>query len=298
MDKFDLNANETIESLLTKIRSAQDSFNPKEQEAAIFFAQNPYVLLTEPMTQIAKSSNVSQAGWVRFSQKIGFAGIKELKQFLGQELVDQNSAQDETTPYADIKGEGEIENLVSRVFDRNINAITETREIMNLDAIKEAVNIITSSNIVALFGIWASGLVALDAQYKFNRIGLNAVSVMDLHMQITLAATLSENDVAIIISNSGNTKDTIDITEAAKSSGAKIIAITKFGPSKIKEYADLVLYNSTEEVVQRSSATASRISQLTIIDILLTILGNQNQGQVSEMLDRSHDYLMKHDLKD
>lgn len=292
--EFNYSKDESLESLLAKVKSAKGDFNPKEQKAAEYFIDTPYELLTRPMKDITVDSDVSQATWVRFSQKIGFHGLKELKQFLGTELV-KDKEPDYDTPYADIKGEDSFEEIISRVFRRNMTSLTETFEILDFKALSEAIDAIVDADQVGLFGVGASGLVAIDAQYKFSRIGLKATAVMDLHMQITQASTLAEDDVAIIFTNSGNTRDVIDIAKAAKGSGAKIIAITKFGNSRILDYADIVLNNISEPVIQRSGATASRISQLTIVDVLLTAIGNRHQEEVSEMLDRSHRILNKHD---
>lgn len=278
---------ESLESLLAKVKSAMEDFNAKEQKAAEYFIDFPYDLLSRSMNDIIIDSNVSQPTWVRFSQKIGFCGLKELKQFLGVALIKYKEP-DYYTPYADIKGEDRFEDIINRVFRINITALSETFEILDFEVLNQAIDAIVGAKRIALFGVGASGLVAMDAQYKFSRIGLKATAVMDLHMQITLASTLSEEDVAIIFSNSGNTKDALDIVKAAKGAGAEIIAVTKFGKSKIYDYTDLVLNNISEPVTQRSGATASRISQLTIVDALLTAIGNRNQDEVTEMLDRSH----------
>ena len=62
-----------------------------------------------------------------------------------------------------------------------------------------------------------SGVVALDAQHKFFRLGVNTISWSDGHMQVMSATLLGPGDCVVVISNSGRTRDLMD---AATSRGA------------------------------------------------------------------------------
>ena len=111
-------------------------------------------------------------------------------------------------------------------------------------------------------------------------------------MQLTTAATMSSQDLAIFISNSGTTKDVLDIAHAVKNSGAKIVAITKFSFSELSEMSDYVLNNVPEDQSRRAGAMASRISQLTVVDLIYTLLANKLQDEIEDYLDKSHSYLV------
>lgn len=292
MSSFEISEFETVESLITKIDSSMDDLNPTEQKAAKAFMNSPYELLTKSVQEITDESLVSQASWVRFTQKIGFAGLKEFKQFLSQDLLNRSLKQELEVPYAEIKGDGDLNSLVNRVYSNNIKAIESTRSILDVDVLEKVVNEIVKCRNLHLFGVGASGIVAQDAQYKFARIGLNAVHFQDLHMQLTTAATMNSQDLAIFISNSGTTKDILDIAHAVKASGAKIVAITKFSFSELSQIADFVLNNVPEDQSRRAGAMASRISQLTVIDLIYTLLANKLQDEIEDYLDKSHSYLI------
>lgn len=292
MSCFEISDFETVESLITKINSSMDDLNPTEQKAAKSFIKRPYELLTKSVQDIAKESLVSQASWVRFAQRIGFAGLKEFKQFLSQDLLNKSLKKEMEVPYAEIKGDGDLSSLVERVYSNNIKAIESTRNILNVEILEKVVNEIVKCRNLHLFGVGASGIVAQDAQYKFARIGLNAIHFKDLHMQLTTAATMSSQDLAIFISNSGTTKDVLDIAHAVKNSGAKIVAITKFSFSELSEMSDYVLNNVPEDQSRRAGAMASRISQLTVVDLIYTLLANKLQDEIEDYLDKSHSYLV------
>src|SRR3954451_4590476 len=83
---------------------------------------------------------------------------------------------------------------------------------------------------------------------------------------LTSAAVLEPSDVAIGISHTGSTVETIDALSVARRRGATTVALTNFPRSPIAEAADLVLTTAARETTFRSGATASRLAQLTVID--------------------------------
>jgi len=82
------------------------------------------------------------------------------------------------------------------------------------------------------------------------------------------ATLLTPKDVAIGISFSGSTKDTVEVLALAKKTGAKTICITHYARSPITKYADIVLLNGSKEDPLQGGAITSKISQLLVLDIL------------------------------
>ncbi|MNP24006.1 HTH-type transcriptional regulator RpiR [compost metagenome] len=79
---------------------------------------------------------------------------------------------------------------------------------------------------------------------------------------------MGAGDVAVGISISGSTKDTIDSLNLAKQAGAQIIVITSNARSPITKLADIVLLMVGRENPLQGSSLSAKISQLAIIDIL------------------------------
>ena len=70
------------------------------------------------------------------------------------------------------------------------------------------------------------------------------------------------------ISYSGETADVISCLEHAKQRSATTISITKVGKNRLSSLAEIPLMITSTENEIRMGATASRISQLNLIDIL------------------------------
>ncbi len=105
-------------------------------------------------------------------------------------------------------------------------------------------------------------------QQKLHRIGQVAFAWVDPHVALTSAALLGPDDVAVGISHSGVTQDTVDPLAQAQANGVTTIAITNFPRSALASIAHHVLTTAARETTFRSGATASRLAQLTVVDCI------------------------------
>src|SRR5690625_2809383 len=103
-------------------------------------------------------------------------------------------------------------------------------------------------------------------------------------MQLLSASQLTKNDIAIVISHSGSTKDMIDIVETLQENSVPIITITNFVKSKLSENGTVNLPTLSSETSFGSEALSSRIAQLTIIDALFTNLMIKNKKKAKHAL--------------
>ncbi|HET8747892.1 MAG TPA: SIS domain-containing protein, partial [Ramlibacter sp.] len=122
---------------------------------------------------------------------------------------------------------------------------------------------------IEFYGVGNSGVVALDAQHKFFRLGVNTISYSDGHMQVMSATLLGPGDCVVVISNSGRTRDLMDACDIARRNGATTIVITATG-SPLAAAGQLHLAADHPEGYDRYSPMVSRLLHLMIIDVLAT----------------------------
>jgi RpiR family carbohydrate utilization transcriptional regulator len=139
---------------------------------------------------------------------------------------------------------------------------------------------------VEFYGVGNSGIVAQDAQHKFFRLGLNSIAYSDGHMQVMSATLLGPGDCAVIVSNSGRTRDLMDACDIARRKGASTLVITASG-SPLASAGHVHLAADHPEGFDRYSPMVSRLLHLLIIDILATRvalrIGAQLQPQLKEI---------------
>ncbi len=188
----------------------------------------------------------------------------------------------------DIDRDDSLADIVAKIAFSDAAAVQDTAANLDLDALAGAVEAVATARRIDVYGIGASGFVGQDLHQKLHRIGLLAFAWPDPHAALTSAALLDDGCVAIAISHTGSTADTVDALRSARESGARTIAITNFVPSPLTAHADLVLTTAARETTFRSGAMASRIAQLAVIDCLFVGVAQRSYDRTTTALDRTY----------
>jgi DNA-binding MurR/RpiR family transcriptional regulator len=138
----------------------------------------------------------------------------------------------------------------------------------------KALALINSAERILLIGVGTSGPMANEMHNRFLRLGLNCHVQTDSYIQVMEAALLSAKDLAIVISQTGDSEDPLRTTALARSKGCSIIVITGNTASKLTHYADVVLLSVSHET--RVETIASRIAQYAIVHALYVGLAMQD----------------------
>ncbi len=251
-------------SCLYIIKQNLNNFTDGERKIADYILENKDDVINFSAQELADRVDGSAAGVVRFSKKLGFKGFTNLKVELAKDNEEFNNDFNEI-----IREDDDIKVMVKKAITANITTLEKTSSLINFDSLSEAIEILKNSKKIYIYGIGASGLVALDFQYKLLRIKKEAIYNLDSHIQLATASIIDKEDVAIGISYSGETREVTLAIDEAKRIGAKTIAITKMGRNnKLSNSADISLYIPNEEKEMRLGAISSRISALTLIDLL------------------------------
>lgn len=250
------------------IQSIYPSLRNSEQMVADFVLSAPQEVLQLTMLNLSRQIGVSEASVIRFCKRIGYSGYSEFKLMLAKEVGQRGSEGFECDDGIEIYSDSELEEIPQKVISRSIRALEDTLQIFNQREYERAVHVLSSARRVVLFGVGNSASVAEDAATKFLRLGIQCSVADDAHVQMMTAIHLRPGDVAIGISHSGRTKDTVDALKLARESGATTICITNHQASYITEAADIHLLTAATETSFDSETMASRIAQLAIIDML------------------------------
>lgn len=282
----DANASDAVErrvdGCLIRIRGLFPTLRPSEQKVAQYILDNPSEVITLPVTDLARKSGVSDATVVKFCQRLGYSGYQHLKITLAAEL-----ASFPTPIYGEIVPGDELPVVKAKIFNMNKKSLDDTMRMVDDRELERAVEALLQAPRIHLYGVGASGLVALDAEHKLLRIGLDCHAFPDPHTAMSMASVLQRGDVAIGLSHSGATRDTVESLETARGVGATTICITNVMASPISKVADIKLYTSVEESDYRSGAMGSRIAQLSIIDVLFVGVAQRRFEETMEHLQKT-----------
>ncbi|MFD0959947.1 MurR/RpiR family transcriptional regulator [Paenibacillus chungangensis] len=277
------------DNVLIKIRDRKDSLTPVERLVAEYILANKEEIPHLSIKSLAQASKTSDASVLRFCKTMGYNGYRS---FIVSISASLGSMDDEAGgQYTDIQAGDDLGTIISNVSRNNMRSIEDTLSVIDRGAVEKAVQALRASKRIVFFGIGASGLVCQDAEQKFTRINKICHAYTDGHSQLTAATLLERGDVAIFISNSGETPEVLEALEIARKNGAKAIAITKYNKSELSERAHILLSISTPEISIRSGAMGSRIAMLTIIDMLFAGVASADYGQVKKYLTKTHNII-------
>lgn len=272
-------------NLLIRIRDQRDALTTVGKQIADYILEDPEAVLHMPIKTLSKHSNSSDAAVIRFCKSMGFSGYRDLVVHLSASISAKGEESHEQ--YTDIQAGDSLTSIVKNISYSNRQSIDDTISILDLSQLQQAVEVLHGARKIIFCGLGASGLVAMDAEQKFLRIGKNCHSYVDGHSQLVAAALMQKSDVAVLISNSGETRDVLDTHEVVCGTGALSVAITRNQKSRLRNAADIVLGISTPEINIRSGAMGSRIAMLNLIDVLYAGVASKEYDTVMPFLSKT-----------
>jgi len=258
--------------MLDRIRAAIPALPPAEQRVARQLLADPRGFSVQPVTELARLAQVSKPTVVRFCRSVGYAGLADFKLKLAGSV-------NEGVPFVHCSvSEGDTPaELVVKVVDNAVAALLKYRNTAGAQAFARAIDALTDAarqgRRIEFYGVGNSGIVAQDAQHKFFRLGVHTAACSDGHVQIMSATMLRPGDCAVVISNSGRSRDLLDTAEIARKKGASLIVIGA-SDSPLTKMAlaanQIALAADHTEDSDRYSPMVSRLLHLVAIDILAT----------------------------
>lgn len=281
-----------MKSALFRLRESQDSMSVTERAVSDYLLSHEGEAMDLSIHQLAEKTFASPSTVIRMCQRVGFAGYKEFRQAVTCEVaVSRMSRHQERR---EITQSDSLDDIVDKVTCKNITALEESRDSMDAGTLRCCMDLMRSSRTVLLFGLGMSLCAARELNLKFLRINKPCVVNDDWHAQMLQAKNAGQEDLAIVVSYSGETPEVVECVKTLREKGTPIIAITRRAASPVAKMSDYRLYTADDEGAVHSGAMSSRISQLNIIDILFTAYANSgcehrlSQRPRAHVLDAAH----------
>ena len=268
-------------NVLQYIKQNFDSFTDREKLIAEYLLSNKKSIISMSAKEIGDVTNTSAPTVVRFSKKIGFDSLNEMKLQLSLNL----QSDDENVDFEYLHSDLSTQNIIRGVKSSIDSIMNQTLGVLKEEELEKAIELLSKANNVYIFSVGSSSLVGMDFYYKLSRINKRCIAHSDTHLQMTSSALMEKDDVAIAISYSGETKEVIKCAENAKSKGIPVISITKASISNtLADMSDIVLRVPFVEKSLREGAMSSRISQLAVVDMLFLGMARTNLKGIEEKL--------------
>ncbi|MEV6026604.1 MurR/RpiR family transcriptional regulator [Streptomyces sp. NPDC052036] len=279
----------TPAATLARIRAALPTLAPSERRVADAVLADPAQASELSISALGKRADTSVATVMRFCRAIGIANYPQLRLALAAAAAREHALGGERpTPGTDISATDTLDAIVKKIIYNEVRALEDTGAGLDLQVLGRAVDAVAGARRIDIFGVGASAFVGQDLHQKLHRIGHMAFIWTDRHAALTAAALLGPGDVALAISHSGETEDTLEPLQAAAERGAATIALTNVPRSTLAQSADLVLTTCARETPFRSGATVSRIAQLALIDCLFVGVAQRSYDATTAALEKTY----------
>ncbi len=228
------------------------------------------------ITDLASATGVAEATVLRFCRSIGYNGYQEFRLALAQGAAQHDDEDEEGVGFI-----GEMEAQYQLAIENARRGIRE-------DQLYGAINQILSARTVCCFGVGHSYVAALEMHNRLMMMGIATFCERDCHLQNVLLSSRGEEDLMIIFSISGSSKDTVEAAELARASGMKVLVITCYEKSPLSQYADLVISAAPMESPMRPGSMTGKIMQLFVVDTLCTGMHNSDRPRFDAFYARSN----------
>lgn len=272
----------------SKIRVLLPSLSASEEKLADFILHSPTAIRDLSSQKLAVTVGVSQSSVIKFAQKLKYKGYPALKLAILDDI--SNAKADHQKLHGSILVDDDYLTMSNKLVQSKIAVLQQTQSLNDQKAINQSVDLLLHANRVVLAGLGGSALVAKDFCFKLQKLGITAISEIDVHAQLALITTLGSHDVVFALSESGVTREVVKAVRQAKENHTPIISVTKFGETAVSNMADIKLYSVAEEASTRISSILARTAQELIIDVLFIAL-MQRSDEGRQLLEKSRKVL-------
>ena len=277
--------------LLDSIRTQLDSLSKSEKKVALAVLDQPNQTVSQNITALAKSAQVSEPTVVRFCRTLGYDGWHEFKLKLAQGLALAMPGANEQPAQDDLAAD-----LVNKICSRSINTLLDLRNNLNPEAIQRALDILSRASKIEFYGQGTSGIVAADAQHKFFRSGVPTVAYSDPNIHSIAAALLRGGDCLVAISQRGNSPALVRSVKLARRGGADVVVLAPSG-TPLADLATVLIPIDLVFNTDPYTPISARLAYLVVIDVLAVGLALQRGPEFRKKMQNAQKALQEFDMQ-
>ena len=267
-----------IESLLHKIRQEMPKMAAAERRVAEVVNARPSDVIHLSMAVLAKDCGVSDPTIIRFCRRFGFEGYQDFKVNLAQNLVPSAPFH-----YDKITAGDSVENIVRKTCENSLSAIQRALEDLVPAQIEAGAKAIHAANWLAIYATGISEVTAIDAEHKFQRLGFRCSAILGEKRQRTQAGFARSGELALIFSQSGATRQMVEVAKTTRQQGGTVLSITA-GETPLAAVSDHVIAVTPYDHTELLTPLASRLNHHLVVNMLVTAIAVMTGAEFPDQL--------------
>lgn len=244
MDGQTEQAPQDFDALRALIVERRPSLPKRLAQVAIYALDHPDEVAFGTAASVAQSAEVQPSTLVRFAQGFGFQGFSDLQDVFRSRLRERVPSYDERL--SRMRRHGISASRSSLVLDGFLEAAEQSiagfRTRADRDAVEAAVELLAKADTIYLIGLRRSFPVTSYMSYAMGKLGVRNILVDGVAgMGAEQVGFITAKDAVLAVSFTPYASETVTLTAAAKSRGAKIVTITDSAFSPIAAPADAMI---------------------------------------------------------
>ncbi|HGM5491058.1 TPA: MurR/RpiR family transcriptional regulator [Serratia fonticola] len=257
--------------ILDALGAMQNSLTRSAQRIAEYILAEPAKVTQLSLAELSALTQAGEATIIRFCRTMGYKGFQDFKMDLAIEVANHQTSR-ESLLDGDVQDGDNAQAIGGKLQSAINNVLTETLNLLSFESVEQVVKLLRPADRICLFGVGSSGITAEDAKSKLMRIGLRVDAATNNHFMYMQASLMRPGDVAIGISHSGTSPETVQALKLAKEAGATTVALTHNMGSRITELADYVLINGNRQGQLQGDSIGTKIAQLFVLDLIYALV--------------------------
>ncbi len=265
-------------SLLHRILHDREEMRPAERRVADYVGAAPSEVIHMSMARLSELCSVSDPTIMRFCRRFGFDGYQDFKLNLAQDLVP-------SAPFAyeQITPQDSIDNIVSKTCRNSLNAIERLAEDLDPEQVAEGARLLQAASWTGIYATGISEVNALDAEHKFQRLGMRCQALLGRQRRLLHAESARPGDVALIFSQSGHTRQMVELATTARAGGARVVSVAA-GDSPLARVSDVVIAVLPYDRTELLTPLASRLNHHLVTNMLVTAIAIASGSEFPDQL--------------
>ncbi len=248
---------------LSIVSDALPNLTGAGQKVAEFILNSPQETINLTITELGARVGVSEASIVRFAQSLGYSGFHALKIRLAEDIVSPMSIIHE-----DMMPDDKPATAAQKAMNLGLRSLEETIRILDMRVFEDTIHALCNARHILLFASGNSIPIAMDLSFRLTKVGLSSRFSIDPTTQEMHAGLSSAEDVAVGISHTGSSKDTVYAVELAKQHGVRTVCITNHSDSPLTRLGDFCLFTATRVSHFREERLDSNLAMLALTEAL------------------------------
>ena len=265
--------------ILDRIQAAYYQLTTAERRVADFVLMHHGQVQLMSITQLAEECGVAEATISRFCRSLKLKGYNAFK----LELARHGAPAQPPLQEANLDT---FQGRCRKISQASQDAVTQTVDSADARAVSKAVSLFHNADRVICMGQGGSMIMASECAHLFSTVSHKFFALMDSHIQVSTAATMSKRDVILLFSYSGSTRSGLEILELAKAQGASTVLVTRYVKSPAAKLADVALCCGSNEGPFQLGSIPARVAQLVLMDILFQEFCQKDPQRCSDSIQR------------